>query len=466
MTKLMAVVLAAGQGTRMKSKMNKMLHAVCGKPMAGHVLDTLKQARIGRVVAVIGHGAESVRNYLGDAVEYAVQKEQLGTGHAVLEAQGLLAGEEGTTVVICGDTPLIRPETLSEMIRIHQEKGAAASILTAVLADPKGYGRIIRGDGGQVTGIVEQKDCTPEQHLVKEINTGTYCFDNKKLFAALRQVTNNNAQNEYYLTDVIGILNRAGETVLGHITEDDSEWLGVNDRAALAEANRCMRQRINKRHMAAGVTLIDPDNTYIEPDVVIGSDTMIYPGTVLKGSTVIGSDCVIGPQADIDSSRIGEGVTVKHSVLLEAQVDDEASVGPFAYLRPGAVIGRGVKIGDFVEVKNATLGEGTKVSHLSYVGDAKVGRNVNIGCGAITVNYDGFNKQLTEIEDDAFIGSNVNLIAPVKIGKGAYVVAGSTITHEVGENDLAIARERQTNKPGYAEKLKARFRAKKQGKTE
>lgn len=463
--KRFAIILAAGQGKRMKSKLYKVLHPVCGKPMVGHVLDTVKKIECERSIVVVGHGADAVKSYLGTSAEYVLQEQQLGTGHAVKQAGALLSQEEGTTIVICGDTPLVKEDTLQEMIELHTSQGAAATILTASMDRPQGYGRIIRDtDGGSVLRIVEQKDCTPDEDAVKEINTGTYCFDNAKLFAALEQVTNSNAQQEYYLTDVIGILVQAGEKVEGYQTSDHSESIGVNDRLALAEAEALMRERINRKHMLGGVTLIDPLSTYIGADVVIGPDTIIYPGTTLTGQTVIGEDCVIGPATEIEDSVIHDGAKVKQSVLTQAEVGKETTVGPFAYLRPGAKLGQHVKVGDFVEIKNASLDDGSKVSHLSYIGDAKVGKNVNIGCGAITVNYDGYNKSITEIGDDAFIGSNVNLIAPVKIGDGAYVVAGSTITHTVGDNDLAIARARQENKPGYADKFRARAKVKAQAK--
>ncbi|GFZ99729.1 bifunctional protein GlmU [Paenibacillus marchantiophytorum] len=463
--KLMAIVLAAGQGKRMKSKLYKVLHPVVGKPMVGHVVDTLKHIEVTKTLVIVGFGAEEVKGYLGDLADYALQEQQLGTGHAVLQAKEALGEEEGMTVVICGDTPLISAATLRSTIELHQQSGAAATILTAKLDEPQGYGRIIRGEDGQVTRIVEQKDCNSEEAAVQEINTGTYIFDNQKLFKALASVTNSNTQNEYYLTDVIGILKSASEVVQGYCMVDAAESIGVNDRVALAEAERLFKERINREHMLGGVTIIDPSNTYIEVGVTIGADTVLLPGTILRGNTIIGEACTIGPQTEIIDSVVKDEVTIKQSVLQDAFVDNEASVGPFAYLRPGAIIGKQVKIGDFVEIKNATLGDGSKVSHLSYVGDAVVGTNVNIGCGAITVNYDGFNKSLTEIGDDAFVGSNVNLIAPVKIGNGAYVVAGSTITHAVPDGDLAIARERQTNKPGYADKIKSRMKAKKANKS-
>lgn len=461
---IFSIVLAAGKGKRMKSKLYKVLHPVCGQPMVGHVLDAVEGLGASRNVVVVGHGSEAVKAYLGSRAEFVMQAEQLGTGHAVLQAAPLLEQEEGVTVVVCGDTPLVMEETLRRMIEVHGQSGAAATVLTAELADPTGYGRVIRDGIGQVMAIVEQKDCTPEQVMVKEINTGTYCFDNRKLFAALGRVTNHNAQNEYYLTDVIRILKEDGHGVAAWQTTDPAEAIGVNDRVALSEAERLMRARIVRGLMLDGVTVIDPAHTYVEKDVTIGADTVLLPGCVLKGKTVIGEDCVIGPHVEMTDSVVGNGVHIKQSVLLEAKTGNDVNIGPFAYLRPGADLADGVKVGDFVEIKNAVIGEGSKVPHLSYVGDATVGSHTNIGCGVITANYDGFNKSRTEIGSNAFIGSNVNLIAPVRVGDGAFVVAGSTITHEVPDNDLAIARVRQVNKEGYAEKLRNKFKAKKEKK--
>lgn len=462
--KIMSIVLAAGQGKRMKSKQYKVLHPVCGKPMVGHVLDTVIQAKSEKIVVVVGHGAEQVQAFIGQQAQYVKQEQQLGTGHAVQQAKDLLGSEDGITIVICGDTPLVQASTIEQMLKLHQESGAAATILTALFENPTGYGRIIRNEEGIVERIVEQKDCSLAEAAVQEINTGTYCFDNKKLFEALSRVTNNNAQGEYYLTDVIGLFRQDQEVVQGYCTSDIAEAIGVNDRVALAEAEQHMRTRINRQHLVNGVTIIDPTSTYIESDVVIGADTIIYPGTVLRGKTTIGEDCILGPQTDLSNCSIHNGVTIKHSVLDHAEVGDESSIGPFAYLRPGTKVGKHCKVGDFVELKNAILDDGSKVSHLSYVGDAEVGKEVNIGCGAITVNYDGFNKSKTVIGDHAFIGSNVNLIAPVNVGQGAYVVAGSTITKDVPAGDLAIARQRQENKPEYADKIRARAKAKKDGK--
>ncbi|WP_189000142.1 bifunctional UDP-N-acetylglucosamine diphosphorylase/glucosamine-1-phosphate N-acetyltransferase GlmU [Paenibacillus nasutitermitis] len=458
----MAIILAAGQGKRMKSKLYKVLHQVCGKPMVGHVLQTVKESDCQRTVVVVGHGAEAVQGYIGDGAEFVLQEQQLGTGHAVLQTEQLLGSEEGTTVILYGDTPLVTSDTIKALLELHNRKESAATVLTAVVPNPQGLGRIIRNEAGAVQRIVEQKDCTPEQAAIHEINTGMYCFDNRKLFEALKRVTNDNAQGEYYLTDVMEIIREAGDVVEAYCATDFAEGIGVNDRVGLAEAEQLMRARIVRKHQLAGVSIIDAAATYIEADVIIGPDTVLLPGTLLRGRTVIGEDCVIGPQADITDTEIADRVTVKHSVTCEAVIADECSVGPYAYLRPGSRLGVGCKIGDFVEIKNAELGAGSKVSHLSYIGDAILGTEVNIGCGAITANYDGYNKSLTQIGDNAFVGSNVNLIAPVKIGNGAYVVAGSTITHDVAEGDVAIARERQVNKSGYADKLRARAKAKKE----
>ena len=462
---IVGIVLAAGLGKRMKSKLHKVLHPVCGKPMVSHVLGALEGAGVRRIVVVVGHGAEEVRAALGGRAEFAMQERQLGTGHAVRAAEALLAGEEGLAVVACGDSPLLRAETLSGMIALHRERGAAATVLTAVVDDPGGLGRIVRGADGAVERIVEAKDASEEERNIREINAGTYVFDLRLLFEALARVKNENRQGEYYLTDVVSILREEGRPVLGYRAADPAEAFGVNDRAELAEAERLMRRRINREHMMNGVTIVDPETTYIDADVSIGRDTVVHPGTMLRGGTRIGEGCVIGPQCDITDSEVADGAAVRHSVLNGAVVGARTTVGPFAYLRPGTRLGEDVKIGDFVETKNAWIGDGSKVSHLAYVGDARIGRNVNFGCGAITVNYDGYSKSETIVEDDAFIGSNVNLVAPVRIGRGAFVVAGSTITKDVGEDDMAVARERQTNKPGYAKTLRARLIARKMNRT-
>lgn len=448
-----AVVLAAGQGTRMKSNLYKVLHPVCGKPMVAHVIDHIQQLGTDRIVTIVGHGAEKVEETLGNVSEYALQSEQLGTAHAVLQAESLLADLEGTTIVICGDTPLIRSTTMQELIHHHRSLNAKATILTAFADDPSGYGRIIRGKNGEVLRNVEHKDATDEERAIQEINTGTYCFDNRSLFNALNKVSNDNAQGEYYLPDVLSILREEGALVTAFATDDFSETLGVNDRVALSQAEATMRQRLAEEHMRNGVTIINPDNTYISADTKIGRDTVLQPGTMLLGNTVIGEGCVIGPNSQITNSIIGDHSEVNASVVIDSEIGMNTAVGPFAHLRPQSNVGNHVKIGNFVEVKKSTIGNESKVSHLSYIGDAEVGDRVNFGCGSITVNYDGKNKHKTTVGDDSFIGCNANLVAPVAIGKSSFVAAGSTVTKDVPADTLAIGRARQENKEGYVSKL-------------
>lgn len=454
MTNTYAVVLAAGQGTRMKSDLYKVLHPVCGKSMVAHVIDNIGKLGTDRIVTIVGHGAEKVEETLGDKSEYVLQQEQLGTAHAVQQAEGQLGDLEGTTIVVCGDTPLIRSETMDALIEHHKKSEAKATILTAVTENPTGYGRIIRAENGQVLRNVEQKDATVEEQQVTEINTGTYCFDNKSLFEALKKVRNDNAQGEYYLPDVIGILQGEGALVSAYATDDFSETLGINDRVVLAEAEHVMRQRLAEQHMRNGVTIINPDNTYISADAKIGRDSILQPGTMIEGNTIIGEGCIIGPNSQIVNSVIGDRTTIHSSVVLESKMGADTSVGPFAHIRPETDLGNNVRIGNFVEVKKSTFGDGSKAAHLSYIGDAQIGSAVNFGCGTIVVNYDGKQKHVTTVEDDAFIGCNSNLIAPVTIGEGAYVAAGSTISKDVPKESLAIARVRQENKEGYVSKLK------------
>lgn len=446
-----AVILAAGQGTRMKSKLYKVLHPVCGKPMVEHVIDHVSKLEMKKIVTIIGHGAEKVKQYLGSKSDYALQEEQLGTAHAVRQAESVLGDEKGTTLVICGDTPLITPDTMKALFLHHTNTNAKATILTAYSEDPTGYGRIIRNENGSVEKIVEHKDASDAELKVKEINTGTYCFDNQSLFLALKEVKNENVQGEFYLPDVIEILKNKGEIISAYQTADMEETLGVNDRIALSQAENIMKLRINKDHMKNGVTIIDPATTYISAEAVIGSDTIIYPGTVIKGNTVIGSDCIIGPNSEIDNCKIGERTVIRHSTAYDSEVGNDVNIGPFAHIRPHSTLHNEVKIGNFVEVKKSVLGTGSKVSHLSYIGDAEVGKDVNIGCGSITVNYDGEKKHLTKIEDGVFVGCNSNLVAPVTIGENSFIAAGSTITENVPKSSLSIARARQTNKVGYME---------------
>ncbi|SDD66935.1 bifunctional UDP-N-acetylglucosamine pyrophosphorylase / Glucosamine-1-phosphate N-acetyltransferase [Terribacillus halophilus] len=444
-----AVILAAGKGTRMKSKLYKVLHPVMGKPMVQHVTDQLNSLQLDKLITIVGHGAEDVKAQLGDASEYALQEEQLGTGHAVLQAETFLQDKEGVTVVLSGDTPLITGNTIQALLDHHEQQGASATVLTAKALDPAGYGRVIRSDVGEVLRIVEHKDANAEELLVDEINTGTYCFDNKLLFQALHNVSNDNAQGEYYLPDVLELLKKDNKLVTAYQTPDFDETMGVNDRVALSQAERIMKRRINEHHMRNGVTIIDPDSTYISTDAVIEPDVTILPNTMILGKTKIKEDAVIGPNSELKDVSIGSRSVVKQSVAHDSAIGNDVNVGPFAHIRPQAQLGDKVKIGNFVEVKKAVIADGSKVSHLSYVGDAEVGKDVNIGCGTITVNYDGKNKHLTKIEDNAFIGCNTNLIAPVTVGKGALVAAGSTITKDVPADALSIARARQENKDSY-----------------
>lgn len=443
MKNMIALILAAGKGTRMKSKLPKVLHQVGGVPMVEQVLRTVKAAGTQRQVVVVGFGSEAVQDYLADRAETVVQQEQLGTGHAVMQAESLLENEKGTLLVTCGDTPLVTEETFRHLLACHEQTGAAATVLTAVMPDPTGYGRVIRDAAGQVLKIVEQKDGTPDELAVREVNAGIYCFDMELLWPMLHRVTNNNAQGEYYLTDMIGMLVADKKVVSAYAAADYQETLGVNSRLQMAEAERVLRSRKLEQLMADGVTIIDTNNTYVDADVVVGRDTVLYPGTILEGTTCIGEDCVIGPYVRMTNVKMGNGDHLQFTYAHDCEIKDGCEVGPFVHFRPNTVIGNRVKVGNYMEVKNSIVGDDTKLPHLSYIGDSDVGCGVNIGCGTITVNYDGKIKHRTTIGDHAFIGCNSNLVAPVTVGDYAYVGAGSTVTKNVPEKSLAVARAKQ-----------------------
>lgn len=440
-----AIILAAGEGKRMNSSTPKVLHKVCGKEMINHVIDTMRSADIEMVDVVIGRGADEVKKGTEDRrINYSVQEEQLGTGHAVMCAKEFLGDHEGTVAIFVGDGPLITEDTVREMINYHEKGNFKATILTSSMENPAKYGRIIRDENGEVYKIVEFKDCTNQEALVKEINSGMYCFDIKELINGLDKLNNNNAQKEYYLTDVIGILKSQGFKV-GAYDVPIEEITAVNSKIELADAELIMRRRINAKHMENGVTIMDPNNTYIDWAVTIGKDTTIYPGNVLQGKTVIKEECVLYPNNRIADSILQRSVSVQSSVVLESQIGEGTTVGPFAYIRPESNIGKHARIGDFVEIKKSTIGDNTKVSHLTYIGDAEVGSGCNFGCGTVVSNYDGKSKFKTIIGNNIFIGCNTNLVAPVKVNDNSYIAAGSTITNEVPENSLAIARARQVN---------------------
>ena len=416
---IIAVVLAGGKGTRMKSNKSKLVHKVYGKEIVLRAVENAKKAGIENIIAVVGHQNEQVMQVLGEDINYAYQEQMLGTGHAVMQARKYLEGKNGKVVVLNGDVPILRPETIKNLIEKSISNKEYATLLTAIYDNPFGYGRIIRDEGGNVEGIVEEKDATELQREIKEINAGIYCFDIKELLKALESIDNNNASHEYYITDVIKIMNNKGLKTGAVIVEDNTEILGVNDRVQLEIVTKILRMRINTEHMRNGVTIEDSSTTYIYDDVQIGKDTVIHPNTTIKSGVTIGEECEIGPNS---------------------------------YIREKCKLANKVKIGSFVEIKNTQVGEGTKIPHLSYVGDCEIGTKTNIGCGTITCNYDGFNKSKTIIGNNCFIGSNTNLIAPVTVADNAFIAAGSTITDDVPEYALAIARQRQINKEDWNRK--------------
>lgn len=449
---LYSIILAAGEGKRMKSNIAKPLQQAAGKALVEWVLDTAEETGSDKNIVVIGHKAEDVKAYLGGRAKFAYQYEQLGTGHAVMQGIESIKDVDGTVMVLYGDSPLIEAETLKRVREDHSKKMRAATVITAIADEPYGYGRIVR-ENGEIVRIVEQKDASEDEQKITEVNSGMYFFDIQKLKESLSKITNDNSQGEYYITDVIEIMLSEGEKVGAYVT-DLEQTMGVNDKLQLSQVGKILNRRKVEALMLAGVTIIDPDKVQVTTNVKVGRDTVLYPGTVLEGDTEIGENCVIGSNTSLNNCKVGDNTKILETVGIDSEIGSDTNVGPFAYLRPGTRVGSEVKIGDFVEVKNSTIDDGTKVAHLTYIGDADVGKRVNFGCGTVVVNYDGVNKHRTIIEDDCFIGCNTNLVSPVVVRHGAYTAAGSTITDEVPPESLAIARSKQVVKEQWTAKRK------------
>lgn len=452
---LSTIILAAGKGARMKSDLVKVLHPLLGIPMLSYPIDlSLNGINSGKTIVVVGYQGERIRSRFTDGrLTFVDQGDPIGTGHAVLCTENHLKGFKGTILILCGDVPLLKAVTLRRFIDTHKGNGGAITVMTAVLEAPTGYGRIVRMDGGLVQGIVEEKDASPPEMSIKEINTGIYCVDSPFLFEALKQVSADNAQGEYYLTDIVAIANERSQEAYAFPVEDSTEVMGINTRVDLAKADEILRDELLTEMMLDGVSIVDPKTTYIDKPVRVGRDTIIYPNCYLQGETTIGERCILEPNSQITDSRIGSDVVIKAcSVITESTIDEGAAIGPFARLRPGTVVKRNARIGNFVEVKKSVIGEGSKANHLTYLGDTTVGRDVNIGAGTITCNYDGRNKYPTVIEDNAFVGSNTELVAPVTVKKGSTIGAGSTITKEVPEDALAISRSKQKTIRGWKQR--------------
>jgi bifunctional UDP-N-acetylglucosamine pyrophosphorylase / glucosamine-1-phosphate N-acetyltransferase len=449
MTDLHVVILAAGKGTRMKSALPKVLHPLAGRTIVEHVLRTVDRLDAASTTLVIGHGADEVRKALAarPALQFAVQSPQLGTGHALLQTEPLLAGKKGVVLLLYADVPMLEPGTLARLVESHRTTHAAATVLTAELDDPYGYGRIVRDDNGRLARIVEERDASGEERAIREVNSGIYAFSLAPLFESLHELATDNAQEEYYLTDLVAIYRRRNLRVEALCLESANQLRGVNSRVDLAELTALVRARKNRSLMLDGVTLEDPATTYVDEDVTIGQDTTLGPNVVIEGRTSIGAHCRVRPGVRITNATIGNRVTLlDHTIVTQSTIGNGASIGPSAHVRPDSLVGDDVHIGNFVELKKTSMGARSKAGHLAYLGDATIGEDVNIGAGTITCNYDGKEKHKTIIGAKAFIGSNVNLIAPVKVGRGAKVAAGSTVTEDVPDDALAIARARQVNK--------------------
>ncbi len=445
---LKTVILAAGQGTRMKSKLPKVLQSVNDKYLLAHVIDVVKEIGSEETVVVIGHQAELVKEKIEEMYDtkFVYQKEQLGTANAVSMANDYF--DDSDILVLCGDTPLLQPETLEKFLQNHRDAKNCASGISIKLDNPTGYGRIKR-ENGVFTKIVEQKDCDSNEVLIDEVNTGVYCFNGLKLKEVLTKIKTNNAQNELYLTDALELLKNDGEKVEVYVSENPDEFIGINDKVQLAEAESIFQKIINEKLMRNGVVIKDPKTAYISKDAVIGQDTVILPNTTIKGKTVIGENCKIGPNSVLENMIIKDEVVIDNSKCLNSEIGNGTSVGPFSYIRPNCVIGEHAKIGDFVEIKNSIIGNNTKASHLTYIGDSELGNNINLGCGTITVNYDGKNKFKTIIKDNVFVGCNSNLVAPVTLNENSFIAAGTTVTKDVPENALVIARPKEMVKENW-----------------
>ncbi|MCI0483352.1 MAG: bifunctional UDP-N-acetylglucosamine diphosphorylase/glucosamine-1-phosphate N-acetyltransferase GlmU [candidate division NC10 bacterium] len=447
-----AVILAAGEGNGMRSQRAKVLHSILGRPMVQYSVDLCLRLGVKRVLVVVGSQAEQVKEVLaGRPVEFVHQREPRGTAHAVLQTELVLSGAEGTVLVLPGDMPLLTDETVRRLVEVQAATRTAATLLTAELKNPTGYGRIIRDHQGRLRRIVEEVEATEKEKVINEINAGVYCFRGSVLFEALKYVKVSRVKGEFFLPEVMQIFIEQGQPIYTLQAPDPSEALGVNTRIEMAEAAAVLRQRVQKRLMEAGVTLLDPQATYIDDTVTIGPETVIYPGVTLQGATTVGAGCVIYPHCRIQDSHLADGITILDgSVILGSDVAEGCVIGPYAHLRPQSRLKAKAKVGNFCEVKKAVIGPGSKVPHLAYIGDASLGERVNIGAGTITCNYDGFAKHETVIEDEVFVGSNTNLVAPVKVGKGAIIAAGSTITEAVPPEAVAFGRAPQVNKEGRA----------------
>ncbi len=462
MKRLAVIILAAGIGKRLRSKKAKVLHTLAGEPMIRYVVRKAISLAPLKIVVIIGNQAEEVRACISESpkISFVKQNALLGTAHAVQQAEKSLRGFNGTVLILSGDVPLVKEESLRFLLRDHSERGNDLTFITTVITDPSGYGRVLRDAYSKIIRVIEERDATEEERKIREINTGIYAAEKEFLFRAVKGVKRENVQSEYYITDVIEIAVRGGKRVGAVSAENPVEVMGINTRKELADAERYLRGKKLNDLMLNGVTIVDPSNTYIGPSVSIGRDSIIYPNTFLEGVTSIGEDCVIYPNVRIIDSRLGDGVVVKDSCLIaKGEIGNRATIGPFAQLRPESVIKKGAKIGNFVEVKKSSVGEGSKAMHLSYIGDATIGKGVNIGAGTITSNYDGFKKYPTVIGDDVFVGSDTQFIAPVRIGKGAVIAAGSTITMDVPKDALAMSRVDQVNRKGWALKRKLRVKS-------